>query len=107
MHQIIAEHIDQKTGTVSGQKGWQARYARCYSGLGEIGSVRMKTTFGQVTVCMIGAGGSSTIDEYNHIRVYENGALRESLTYKDGKLLHVWHQPRPSLWRRLLTRHPV
>ena len=87
MRQIIAEQLDDHTGSVIGARTLVGASAKCLLVGNEnaVGVVEVRTECGQVSIRVSGAQ-----EDYQRARVYEDGGkLIESLLFQDGSVVYV------------------
>jgi predicted thioesterase len=86
MRQVIAEQLEEGTGSTIGARTVRGTAAACLLVGNElaIGIVELRTTGGRVSIRV-----SADERDYQRARVYENGKLIESLHYRDGSVVYV------------------
>ena len=86
MRQVIAEQLEDDTGSVIGARTVSGAGAECLLVGNEIaiGIVNMRTDSGRISIRV-----SGDKKDYQRARVYEDGKLVESLLFRDGSVVYV------------------
>jgi hypothetical protein len=88
MREVIAEQLEEGTGAVAVARTVRAHHVQCRLIGNElvIGVVELKTAEGRISLRV-----SGDPKHYQRARVYEEGALMESLLVKEGTVVYVDH----------------